>query len=191
MKKCDTLKFGETIVLKKKINFIKNKIIELGDIEANIAEVGVYKGGSAKVIYDVMNKNSNLYLFDTFNGMPYKSDCDNWHNLGDFYDTSYDETCKLFPDINVLIFKGIFPEETGKHIINIKFNLVHLDVDQYLSHKLALEFFYDKMIVGGYIILDDYNSDYCKGATIAVDEFLQKKEEKILIDNDCYYIIKK
>jgi hypothetical protein len=184
--------FGETIVYNRNINFIKNKINEFGEENVNIAEVGVYKGGSAKIILDTMNKNSKLYLFDTFEGIPNKSDCDNFFNLGDLCDTSYESVLNLFiNNDNVHIFKGNFPKDTGKYILNIKFNLVHLDVDMYLSYKQSLEFFYDKMIVGGYIIFDDYNSRVCEGATIAINEFFLNKKENVLKTNDdVYFFIK-
>jgi len=193
MKKCDSLKFGETIVNKQNLNFIKKMIYNLGIISANIAEVGVYKGGSAMVIANAMNKNSKLHLFDTFSGMPEKSIYDNHHNVGDFYDTSYDEILKLFSNYpNVNIYKGIFPVETGKYINDIKFDLVHIDVDQYLSHKLSLDFFYDKMNIGGYFIFDDYNSPYCHGATKAIDEFFSNKRENVMdTGENVYFSIKK
>ena len=38
-------------------------------IEGDIAEVGVYKGGSAKLICEATNKKP-VYLFDTFEGLP-------------------------------------------------------------------------------------------------------------------------
>jgi len=38
-------------------------------IKGDIAEVGVYKGGSAKLICESKGKK-NLYLFDTFEGLP-------------------------------------------------------------------------------------------------------------------------
>jgi O-methyltransferase len=61
----------------------------------------------------------------------------------------------------------------------------------YLSYKQSLEFFYDKMIVGGYIIFDDYNSRVCEGATIAINEFFLNKKENVLKTNDdVYFFIK-
>lgn len=90
------LEFGDTLVNFQKVEFIKNKIIELNDINFSIAEVGVYKGGTAKIILEIMNKNCGLYLFDTFEGIPNKSEQDNVHIVGDFNDTSYDDILKYF-----------------------------------------------------------------------------------------------
>ena len=44
-------------------------------LEGDLAEVGVYQGGSAKLICEV-KKEKKLYLFDTFTGLPEVSDDD-------------------------------------------------------------------------------------------------------------------
>ena len=185
------LKFGESLVRKQKIDFIKNKVIELNNINTPIIEVGVYKGGTAKVIIENMNKICDLYLFDTFEGIPNKSECDNIHIVGDFNDSSYKNILELFKSYrNVYIYKGIFPDETSKFINNIMFKIVHLDVDTYISYKKSLEFLYDRVIKRGYIIFDDYNEKTCRGATIAIDEFFKYKKEKIMLYDKSYYIVK-
>ena len=86
-------------------------------------------------------------------------------------------------------YRGIFPEDTSTHINDKKFKIVHLDVDTYISYKESLEFFYDRIIIGGYIIFDDYNEPTCLGAT-AINEFFENKKENILQNNKSYYIIK-
>ena len=45
------------------------------NLEGDMAEVGVYQGGSAKLICEAKGK-SNLYLFDTFEGLPNVSNID-------------------------------------------------------------------------------------------------------------------
>lgn len=183
--------FGDTLVSVEKIKFIKNKIIELNDIKFAIAEVGVYKGGTAKIILETMNKDCALYLFDTFEGIPNKSEYDNIHIVGDFNDIPYDDILEYFKrHSNVYICKGIFPKDTSKYIENEKFKLVHLDVDTYISYKESLSFFYDKIISGGCIIFDDYNEPTCMGATKAVNEFFENKKENVQQNNRSYYIIK-
>ena len=49
--------------------------------------------------------------------------------------------------------------------------LLRLDGDWYESTKVCLENLYDKVIPGGYIIIDDYG--HHEGCKIAVDEFLK------------------
>ena len=139
-----------------------------------------------------MNKEQDLFLFDTFEGIPNKTDYDNITIIGDFNDSLYEEVLNYFVNhTNVHVYKGLFPKETSKHIVDKIFKLVHLDVDTYISYKESLEFFYERMMVGGYILFDDYGEPACVGATKAIDEFFSDKGEKILNNKRSYYIIKK
>ena len=149
-------------------------------LDGDFAEVGVYKGGSAEIIAKNKNENKNLYLFDTFEGMPEVNvNADNFHKKNDFNDTSYSDVCLgLECYKNVFIYKGLFPNEHGDKIKDKKFCLVHIDVDIYKSYIDCLNFFYTKMVDGGIIILDDYASPNCKGAKLATDEFFADKPEK-------------
>jgi len=149
-------------------------------LEGDFAEVGVYKGGSAEIIAVNKNENKNLYLFDTFEGMPEADvSVDNFHKKNDFNDTSYLDVCLgLKCCKNVFIYKGLFPNEHGDKIKDKKFSLVHIDVDIYKSYIDCFNFFYPKMVDGGIIILDDYASPNCKGAKLATDEFFTDKPEK-------------
>tara|TARA_B100001540_G_C15807189_1_gene642629 strand:+ start:120 stop:821 length:702 start_codon:yes stop_codon:yes gene_type:complete len=132
-------------------------------LEGDLAEVGVYQGGSAKLICEV-KKDKKLYLFDTFTGLPEVSDDDthfgqkHWYE-NEFSNTSVESIKKLLNKYsNVDIIKGIFPE-SGKGIVDRKFCFVHLDVDLYKSTIDSLKFFFPKMISGGIILIHDYHSD--------------------------------
>ena len=184
--------FGFTLIGNNKLSFLVELLKSVDGIKGEVCEVGVYKGGSAKLIYDNMSKNENLYLFDTFEGIPNKSEFDNVHIVGDFYDSPYDEIVNYFKDrVNVVIGKGDFPSETH-HLIpaKSKFKFVHLDVDTYQSYTDSLLFFYKKMVVGGVMIFDDYGVSTCKGATLAVDEFFKNKLETPIEGEPTSYIVK-
>ena len=170
----------KTLLTKNRIQKLKIYIELANSLEGNFAEVGVYKGGSAEIIATNKNKNKNLYLFDTFEGMPETNKkYDNFHKKNDFSDTSYENICFEFSKHdNVFVYKGIFPDEHGEKIQNEIFSLVHLDVDIYKSYIDCLNFFYPKMTNGGIIILDDYLSPNCEGAKLAIDEFFANKPEK-------------
>jgi hypothetical protein len=162
-------------------------------LDGDIAEVGVYKGGSADVICSVTNKH--VYLFDTFKGIPFSCEHDNYCKVGDFGDTT-EENVRNFLKTkgykNFTTHKGIFPDETSSVIIDHKFCFVHLDVDVYESYKKCLEFFYSNMVKGGIILFDDYNTSFTKGSKIAVDEFFIHLPEKVTKTNyiSSTYIIK-
>lgn len=149
-------------------------------LPGNLAEVGVYKGGSAEIINNSMRSGKSLFLFDTFEGLPYeKSQHDNFFNKGDFRGSSFDEIKKQFESFkNIHVFKGIFPEQNHEEINEETFSLVHLDVDMYKCTMDCLSFFYTRMTIGGIIVLDDYLDHHCEGVTKAVDEFFSDKTEK-------------
>ena len=149
--------------------------------EGDMAEVGVYQGGSAKLICEA-KKEKTLYLFDTFTGLPKLSDDDthfgkkHWYE-NQFSNTSVDSIKKLLDGYeNVQIIKGEFPE-SGKEITDKKFCFVHLDVDLYKSTIDSLRFFFPKMILGGIILMHDYHSD---GIQKAFREFRNENDIQVI-----------
>jgi predicted O-methyltransferase YrrM len=141
-----------------------------------IAELGVYKGGAAKLIATVV-PDKKLYLFDTFEGMPNEQFIDK-HKAGDFDDTSIEEVSHLLQGLTNIVFrKGYFPD-TAKGLEAERFAFVHIDGDLYQSTLDALTFFYPRMTKGGIIVLDDYEWPHCPGVKQAIDEFFLGKPEK-------------
>ncbi len=51
--------------------------------------------------------------------------------------------------------------------------ILRLDGDWYASTKVCLYFLYDKVVRGGFVIVDDYGAD--EGCKKAVDEFLSER----------------
>lgn len=51
-----------------------------------------------------------------------------------------------------------------------KFSLIHLDMDVYEPTAFVLDKLFDRLVPGGLIVIDDYNT--VEGATTAVDEFI-------------------
>ena len=66
MQSNENLKFGDSIVMWDKRNFIQDLVSKLNGIRSSVAEVGVYKGGTAKLILETMDNKDTLFLFDTF-----------------------------------------------------------------------------------------------------------------------------
>lgn len=181
------LDFGDTILSEERLGFLKLQLLRTNELEGDICEVGVYKGGSSVFLSKIKKSDDILYLFDTFEGIPNQSEHDNIHVIGDFFDSPYEKIVSFFCENDtVKIYKGIFPQETGKFVSSKKFKFVHLDVDTFISYKDSLEFFYDKLVVGGIILFDDYNADTCLGAKKAVDEFFINKPENVVVDITTY-----
>jgi ubiquinone/menaquinone biosynthesis C-methylase UbiE len=147
--------------------------------QGEFAEVGVYKGGTARLIAKVC-PNKKVHLFDTFSGLPKGNPDIDIHEQGDFADISLESVQNFLRDCNNVVYHpGFFPD-TAKEIIE-KFSLVHIDVDLYQSVKDSLEIFYNKLVPGGVMVFDDYEWPAYPGVKKAVNEFLIGKPEVPII----------
>jgi O-methyltransferase len=145
-------------------------------IPGEIAEVGVYRGGSARLMCEVRG-NRTLYLFDTFEGLPTTDQLDSCFGAGQ-YAASFEAVRSYlakFP--NVHIYKGLFPD-TSAPIADKRFSFVHLDVDLYQPTRDSLEFFYPRLNSGGMFLIHDYL--WAEGVRKAVREFFASRPEPIL-----------
>lgn len=131
-------------------------------------EVGVYKGGSSECLYVISSlQGRELYLYDTFEGIPYQGS-DDYHKVGDFCDTSPEAIQAALP--NARVTKGVFPA-SALEMPPIAF--AHLDCDQYQSVRDSILHLAPLMVEGGIMWFDGYN--VLAGATRAVDEIFGDK----------------
>lgn len=141
-----------------------------------LVEVGVYKGGSAAVLAGVAKEQGReLWLFDTFTGIPYADAAIDFHKKGEFADTSVEEVRAAVPDAYVIA--GVFPKslkEAEKRGLG-SIALAHVDCDQYRSVKACCEHLAKHMAPGGVMVFDDY--DVLDGARCAVDEVFPGRVE--------------
>jgi O-methyltransferase len=144
-------------------------------IGGDVAEVGVYKGGSAKLICEAKGSR-RLHLFDTFEGIPRVEAIDDF-SVGQFAASLEGVRGYLEAYRDVHFYKGMFPD-TADAISDARFSFVHLDVDTYESTSSCLRFFYPLMNRGGVMISHDYIS--VRGVRQAFDEFFKDKPEPII-----------
>lgn len=158
---------------------IYRAIQQTAKLQGDIAEVGVYRGGSAKLICEAKATDKKLHLFDTFEGLPALTPKDGKHLFYEKqFSASYDEVKNyLQPYHEVYFYKGLFPLTAGP-IANSCFSFVHIDVDLYEATLECLKFFYPRMSVGGILISHDYV--LAPGVRKAFDEFFADKPEPII-----------
>lgn len=150
------------------------------NVEGHIAEVGVYQGGSAKVIAECAPGNRDIFLYDTFQGMPQEGPEDNHHKKGDFNNTSLGEVRRFLADHKNVWFKpGLFPKSVGSEWRRL-YCFVHLDCDLYSSTREALDFYWPRLNPGGAVLIDDYGHLTTLGAKKAVDEFAGQRGLTVL-----------
>jgi hypothetical protein len=145
-------------------------------LPGDIAEVGVYRGGSARLISEVKGSRA-LHLFDTFAGLPKQGEVDSKFRAGGFA-SSLDEVRKyLEPFPNVHFHQGLFPD-SAQGLESLAFSFVHLDVDLYQSTVSGLEWFYPRLNRGAVLISHDYSD--AEGVRRAFDEFFSKRPESLI-----------
>ena len=146
---------------------------QIKDLRGDIAEVGVYKGNFARIINQKF-PNDIFYLFDTFEGFEEEEaakelalgNC-NEEFIKRFKETSVEHVISLlrFPD-KCIIKKGFFPQTAQG--IETEFKFVSIDVDFEDSIYESINYFYPKLVKGGFIFIHDYNEGMLKGVRNAV-----------------------
>lgn len=166
---------GVTIVSIRKCYKIYQFCKSIQDIDGVVAEVGVYKGGSARLIAKMVEPKL-VHLFDTFTGLPPPNlDKGDITKEGQFAVTIEEVKEYLADCKNVKIWKGLFPE-TACELGDAQFSFIHVDVDVYNSVKACCEFFYERMPAGAVMVFDDYGFP---GGRLALDEFFLTKNESV------------
>lgn len=148
---------------------------QFSSTEADILEIGVWRGGSALILAK-NNSKGNIYLCDTFEGVVKAGEMDAVYKGGEHADTSVDIVQGLLNEngiSNYIICKGIFPDETADLVSTDKIKICHIDVDVYQSAKDIFEWVYPKLISGGVVIFDDYGFAACEGITTLVNEICE------------------
>lgn len=153
------------------------RTIEREKIPGNLAELGVYRGATSRIIHRIL-PDRPLYLFDTFEGF---APADLKEADARFRDTSLDLVKKTIGDLTHIVFRqGYFPE-TAQGLEAETFSFVLLDADKFKPTLAGLEFFYPRLSSGGYVFVHDYNSPESNyDVSKAVQQFMSDKKEKIL-----------
>jgi|KBSMisStandDraft_5_1062788.scaffolds.fasta_scaffold117566_2 O-methyltransferase len=142
-----------------------------------VAEVGVYRGGSAWFMADALRRSGRempFYVCDTFQGHVEVDDSvDGVHRPGvQFTRVKAEKVAKYlreFPFIRMQV--GDIRETAPAFAGESAFGLVHLDVDVYPITRFCLDFFGPRVVPGGMMVMDDYGTTTCEGVKRAVDEF--------------------
>jgi O-methyltransferase len=175
-----------------------------------VVECGVWKGGSmmaaALTLLRLDAAGRELYLFDTFAGMPPPTDEDRfsaydgynpmrhwrrrqrssglnaWH-----YVPAEDVRAAVlstgYPAERVHLVEGRV-EETLPDRAPEEIAVLRLDTDWYESTKHELEQLYPRLSPGGVLVLDDYG--HYEGARRAVDEYMAARGERLLLNRIDY-----
>jgi O-methyltransferase len=157
-------------------------------IAGAIAEVGVYRGDTSIVLHRASPRRA-MHLFDTFGGFP-TGDLEHGtseQEAGRFQNTSIDYVRGRMPsDANVTLHPGRVPE-TLSAVEAERFAFVLLDLDLYPPTVAAIEFFYPRLVPGGFLFLHDYNNPESNWACKrAMDALIEDKPESLIDMSDVF-----
>jgi hypothetical protein len=178
-------------------------------IPGDLIETGAWRGGATIFMRGVLKaygvNDRIVWVADSFEGLP-APDPDlfpleakvqsgpviqkSYHNLA----VGLEEVKRNFLaygllDDQVRFLKGWFKDTLPNAPIGT-LSLMRLDGDFYESTRDGLNSLYDRLSVGGYVIIDDYGEDswtYCRKA---VDEFRSERgiqDPLITVDSKCSY----
>lgn len=163
-----------------------------------VAEAGTYRGRGLKAMLEIARKvGINIFAsgLDSFEGLPALSKTDRDEapkNSSYLKRTLFADTTKReveayinddFPD-NFELIEGFF-EDTLPGLRDCKYAFVNLDCDLYSSHMDCMEYFYNRLLPGGVMFFDDYNSSQYPMAKSAIDNFLEHRPENLLHTSYC------
>ena len=196
---------AETMIGLKRLDNLQNCIEDAmrSGVPGDLIETGVWRGGATIFMRAVLKAHGEtqrlVWVADSFEGLPlpdtqkYPGDSGNWTSeVLRYLAVSMDEVKANFAkydllDDQVRFLKGWFKDTLPKAPIE-KLAVLRLDGDMYSSTIEVLNALYPKLSVGGYAIIDDYNSvPACKKA---VDDFRREhgiKEETRSIDREAIF----
>lgn len=184
--------------------FQATQYIVRAQIPGALAECGVWRGGSmmlaAKTLLNAGVSDRDLYLFDTFEGLPKpdpEKDIDMWGNkaidgwlprsegekgsswaFASLEEVEENLAATGYPPERIHLVKGMVEETIPQHAPH-ELALLRLDTDWYASTKHELEHLFPLLRAGGVLIIDDYG--HFRGAREATDEYLAANDVRGLL----------
>ena len=192
--------------VRRLINTLKScRYVVENKIAGDFVECGVWRGGNgilAKCLFEQLDPNRSVWMFDTFEGMTAPTEYDirfrdkihagkkfensqkDTHN--DWCYASLEDVKRNFLDSNLKLDNLNFVKGDVTKTLATKENIpseiavLRLDTDWYESTKSELEVLYPILNVGGVLIIDDYG--HWEGARKAVDEYFSSRDYKPLFN---------
>ncbi|MDQ2623207.1 MAG: TylF/MycF family methyltransferase [Actinomycetota bacterium] len=182
--------------------------LDRAGIEGDFLECGVWRGGSSMLaaiaLQGLGDRERDLWLFDTFEGMSTPSEHDVsidgskmtevWDQIegqtsdpvfayGSLEEVRRNMASTGYPEERLHFVKGKV-EETIPGDLPGKIALLRLDTDWYESTRHELEHLWPLLVPGGVLIIDDYG--HWAGARRAVDEFFADRVDAPLLNRVDY-----
>lgn len=181
---------AHTMIGEKRLANVRNLVESVlgNNVSGDFVEAGVWWGGACILMRAVLNvycvKDRYIWLADSFEGLPSPDEERYLADKGDIFhaypelSVSLDQIKRNFEKYGLLDeqvkflrgwFKGALPTAPIEKIA-----LLRLGGDMYESTMDALSALYERISIGGYVSVDDYN--VVEGRKKAVHDFLLSKQ---------------
>ncbi|MBW7940937.1 MAG: class I SAM-dependent methyltransferase [Candidatus Kuenenia stuttgartiensis] len=158
-------------------------------LEGDFVECGVNTGAYAIAVIkyiDFNSLNKKFYLFDTFEGLDVSQITEEEKNVGieRIYGNAYNDVYEQVKDTfdaypMVKIVKGLVPD-TLEQCKSDKICFLSIDMNVVLPEIAAMNYFWDRIVKGGVVMLDDYGFPQHINQKIAFDAFAKERQIEIL-----------
>ena len=155
------------------------------DMDGDFVECGTNRGMISRAVIHYTNFGAlakTFYLLDTFCGLSdsLQSETELKRSHMVSYDECFKDVKKTFKEFNnVVIVQGIIPGTLSSVQTN-KICYLHIDLNCVAPEIAAGEFFWEKLVSGGAILLDDYAYPGYQEQKDAWDKFANKKGVQVL-----------
>ena len=162
-------------------------------LSGDFVECGVNRGMLSSAIMKYLNWDSlgkKFYLIDTYTGIDQKLLTESEIEEGfldinkqllnsEFYVSNVDSVKENFSEWeNIVIVEGSVPQVLND--LNVeKVAFLHLDMNNAVPEMAALDFFWDNLVPGGIILMDDYAYNGYRNQKLGLDKIAIKKGVKI------------
>jgi len=152
-------------------------------LPGDFVECGVNRGGMASAVMQYTTfaeSDKKFYLLDTYCGIPEEMKSSS-APLDFDYPDCYDDVCKTFSHVpNARIVRGAIPSTLHK-VGSQQIAYLSLDMNSSNPEIAAAEFFWDKIVGGGVIVLDDYcYSEHFRDQKLAFDRLSHRISAEVL-----------
>lgn len=155
-------------------------------LEGDYVECGVDRGGFSRAAMHYIGfdelPGKKFYLVDTYAGIPEETLAGDANRdlLATLYRPTYDDVVRTFaPFPNAVIVRGEVPAVLPS-VAAEKVCYLCVDLNTPGPSVAAAEFFWDRMVSGAPIVLDDYGQTFFAGMKRALDDFARRRGVEVL-----------
>ena len=155
-------------------------------LDGDFVECGVDRGGFSRAAMDYVRFETlaprRFFLIDTYAGIPEETlvGDPNRDLLASRYEESYEHVLRTFAEFpNAVVVRGtvpgILPEVASEKVCYLCIDLNTVD-----ASIAAVEYFWDRLVSGAPVVLDDYGQTFFAGMGDAFDDFARARGVEIL-----------